>query len=151
MKPNRNHLRAGGEGRSGQRSAAPPAVRVLASKTYAPLPQPSTRHISGSAIFSDAAWLQINRSLGFSRREIEIVRGIMDDETEGSIAATLGISAHTVHTHVTRLHRKLEVVDRVGLVLRVVSEFLRLTRSPRGGLPPVCCLHGNVRCPLSDR
>lgn len=59
-----------------------------------------------SVILSAQAWQQLARSLRLTKREIQIVRGIFDDQTELAIAANLGISTHTVHTHVERLHRK---------------------------------------------
>lgn len=106
---------------------------------------------AGSAIFSEEAWRQLGRSLRLSRRELQSVRGIFDDRKESTIAAELGISAHTVHTHMERLRRKLGVVDRVELVLRIVNEFLRLTTLPGGSLPPVCARRAAGRCPLQKR
>src|SRR5262245_45001984 len=82
---------------------------------------------SGSAIFTEPAWTEIAGSLRLTRRELEIVRGVFDDSTELAIALDLGISPHTVHTHIERLRRKLAVVDRATLILLVVQEFLRLT------------------------
>ncbi len=103
---------------------------------------------SGSAIFSDQAWAEIARSLKLSRRELQIVRGVFDDQTEFTTSANLGISSHTVHTHVERLHRKLSVTDRVKLVLRLTDEFLRLTAAPGSSMPPICANRAAGRCPL---
>ena len=83
----------------------------------------------GSAVFSDQAWNQIVGRLRLSRREGEIVRGVFDDRTEFAIGAELGMSPHTVHTHVERLHQKLGVTDRVQLILCIMQEFLRLPAS----------------------
>ena len=80
----------------------------------------------GSMVFSNQAWNRIVGGLRLSRREGEIVRGVFDDKTEYAIATELGMSPHTVHTHVERLHQKLGVADRVQLVLRILQEFLRL-------------------------
>jgi len=85
----------------------------------------------GSAMFTAQAWDQIARSLGLSGRELQIVRGVFDDRIESAIAADLGISAHTVHTYFDRLHRKLGVATRTGLVLRITREFLALAASPQ--------------------
>jgi len=104
----------------------------------------------GSAIFSEEAWSQIALSFQFSRRELQIVRGVFDDLTEMAIASELGISSHTVHTHFERLHRKMGIVDRAELLLRVVSEFLRLTASADSLLPPICSRRTARRCPLRD-
>jgi ATP/maltotriose-dependent transcriptional regulator MalT len=80
-------------------------------------------------MFSAQVWEQIARSLGLSGRELQVVRGVFDDRIESAIATELGISPHTVHTHFDRLHRKLGVATRTGLVLRVTREFLALSAS----------------------
>jgi len=102
----------------------------------------------GSAIFSTRAWEEIRCSLSLSARELQVVRRVFDDHTESAIAADLGISAHTVHTYLDRLHRKLGVVDRVQLVLRVTNEFLVLTVAGARPLPPICADRCAGRCPL---
>jgi DNA-binding CsgD family transcriptional regulator len=102
----------------------------------------------GAAIFSSDVWVEIGRSLRLSGRELQIVIGVFDDRIESAIAADLGISQHTVHTHVERLHRKLHVANRVQLVLRVVEEFVALTASPDSVLPPICEYRGGGRCAL---
>jgi DNA-binding NarL/FixJ family response regulator len=91
----------------------------------------------GSTVFSRRAWNQIVCRLRLSRREAEIVRGVFDDKTEYAIAAELGISSHTVHTHFERLHEKLGVADRVQLVLCIMQEFLRLRASPGSQAPSI--------------
>lgn len=92
----------------------------------------------GSGIFTPCAWAQIARSLDLSGRELQIVRGIFDDQTEFAIAGELGISPHTVHTHLSRLHHKLGVVTRTQVSLRVMAEFMGLTSAPGSRLPPLC-------------
>ena len=102
-------------------------------------------------MFSEQAWSEIARSLRLSPRELQILRGIFDDHTEFAIAVDLGISPHTVHTHIDRLHRKLAVVDRVTLILRVVEELLVLTVAPGSALPSICANRAAGRCPLHAR
>jgi DNA-binding CsgD family transcriptional regulator len=102
-------------------------------------------------MISEQAWPEIARSLRLSPRELQILRGILDDHTEFAIAVDLGISPHTVHTHIDRLHRKLGVVDRVTLVLRVLDEFLSLTVAPGSALPAICAHRAAGRCPLRAR
>lgn len=104
-----------------------------------------------AAIFSEQAWAEIARTLGLSVRELQIVRGVFDDRTDCTIAADLGMSPHTVHTHFERLHHKLAVADRVELVLRVMDEFLLLTTAPGSTLPPICANWAAKRCPLVSR
>lgn len=82
----------------------------------------------GWAIFSEQAWQEIACRLKLSGRELQIVRGIFDDETDLAIAGRIGISLSTEHTHVERLHHKLSIMDRPQLLLRVMQEFLTLSR-----------------------
>jgi DNA-binding CsgD family transcriptional regulator len=103
---------------------------------------------SDSGIFCEDAWHELGAALGISRRELQVVRLIFDDEKECSIAADLGISVHTVHTYIERLHRKLDVRDRVQLVLRITQEFLDLARQPASGIPPICPLLTAEGCPF---
>ena len=98
-------------------------------------------------MFNEQVWAAITRSFKLSNREQQLVRGVFDDCTDFSIASTLGISCHTVHTHFERLHQKLGVAHRAQLILRVVDEFLDLTTSPGGTLPPVCPYRTAPRCP----
>jgi DNA-binding CsgD family transcriptional regulator len=111
----------------------------------------SRRQAPGSALLDEHAWMEIARKLGLSGRELQIVCGVFDDRTEFAIAADLGISPHTVHTHTERLHRKLAVDDRVELVLRVMDAFLVLTTAPESTLPPICANWAANFCPLKSR
>jgi DNA-binding CsgD family transcriptional regulator len=99
-------------------------------------------------MFSEQAWAEIGRSLKLSARELQIVRAVFDDRTESAIAADLGISPHTVHSHFERLHYKLAVADRVELIVRVMDEFLALTAAPESTLPSICANRTAGRCPL---
>jgi len=76
------------------------------------------------SLFCEAEWHCLAQALHLSRRELQIVRGIFNDRKEASIAQELGISAHTVHTYLERLYRKLGVRSRCGVILRIVGEHL---------------------------
>jgi DNA-binding CsgD family transcriptional regulator len=99
-------------------------------------------------MLSEQAWIEIARSLVLSPRELEIVRGVFDDRTEFALAADLGISPHTVHTHIERLHQKLGVTDRVEVVMRIMQEFIALTVAPGTVLPSICANRAAGCCPL---
>src|SRR5436190_1028509 len=58
---------------------------------------------------SELQWACIIDALGLSQREAEILRCAFYNERDTSIANSLGISSHTVHTHRVRLFRKLGV------------------------------------------
>jgi DNA-binding CsgD family transcriptional regulator len=102
-------------------------------------------------MLSDAAWAVIARSLNLPQRQLEIIRAVFDDATEYTIAQNLGISPHTVHTHLERIHHKLGVHDRVELVLLVLAEFLRLTADAASDLPPVCGRRAAGECPFQRK
>jgi DNA-binding CsgD family transcriptional regulator len=101
-------------------------------------------------MLSDIAWREIARSLQLSTRELQIVRATFEDRKELAIAADLGISPRTVHTHIERLHKKLAVNDRLQLALRVIREFVALTVSTHSDLPPICAARMAGRCPLAN-
>ena len=104
----------------------------------------------GAAMLSELAWREISDSLRLSRRELEIVRAMFDDRKELAIAAELGVTPRTVHTHVERLYRKLAVNGRLQLALRVMREFVALTVSTKSDLPPICANRTAGRCPLAS-
>ena len=78
----------------------------------------------GRTVFSDDAWQRLTGVLALSGRESEILQAVFEDQKEHCIAANLGISSHTVHTHLERIYRKLHVSSRVELVVRVFAVYL---------------------------
>jgi DNA-binding CsgD family transcriptional regulator len=80
-------------------------------------------------LFSNETWRLLTRSLRLSLREAQIVLAMFDDQKESAMASDLGISPHTVHTHIDRLYRKLSVSSRVALVLRIFVEYLYLAKA----------------------
>jgi DNA-binding CsgD family transcriptional regulator len=82
-----------------------------------------TPHI-GRTICSDQTWERGTSVLALSVREAEILKAVFEDQKESCIAANLGISSHTVHTHLERIYRKLRVSSRVELVVRIFAEYL---------------------------
>jgi len=111
------------------------------------MPQEST--IPPLADFlDDAAWRSLGEMFDLSIREAEVLRCVLSDEKEATIARRLRISPHTVHTHMERLHSKLGARTRVQLVLFVVSTFLNLASEPHSTLRPICGNRTAGRCPL---
>jgi DNA-binding CsgD family transcriptional regulator len=78
---------------------------------------------SGSVI-SEAEWPRLQTALRLSERELQIVRQVLEDRKEESIAYELGISPHTVNTYLQRLYAKLRVASRAQLIVRVLSEHI---------------------------
>ena len=79
---------------------------------------------AGHSIISVDDWTVVAQILDLSEREFAIVKLVFDDRSDEGIADELGISRHTVNTHLSRLYRKLNVHSRVQLVVRTCSEFL---------------------------
>jgi len=87
-------------------------------------------------------------NLRISGHQLELVRLLFEGATEGAIASELGISPHTVHTHIERIHQKLSVSDRVELVMRIFREFIALTLDPESDLPSIRARRVNGGCSL---
>jgi len=98
----------------------------------------SRRKLRGAAILSDHAWLEIGRTLDITKRGLQIVQAVFDNQHEADIAKRFKLSPHTVHMHMNRLFKKLNVTSRTELVLRIVEQMVALTLSETAVLPPIC-------------
>jgi len=83
--------------------------------------RPTSR--AGRDLFTAQEWDAICARAGLSPREVEIVKLVFDDLKESAIADALGVSPHTVHTHLERLYRKLGISGRCAAVVRVFAVF----------------------------
>lgn len=109
-------------------------------------------------MLNDLAWLEIATALDITKRELQIVQSVFDNLHEVEIAKRFKISPHTVHMHLNRLFKKLNVTSRTELVLRIVEQMVTLTLSETAVLPPICprqhsgdcCLH-NPPAPPAKR
>lgn len=81
-----------------------------------------------STFLTVAQWTSIGLVLRLSPREEEIARHIVDGDDEVHVAHQLGISRHTVHTHIERLYRKLGVNSRCQLVVRLFEAHVLVER-----------------------
>jgi len=78
----------------------------------------------GRSMLSDEQWRDIIAHFHLSCRESQVVQSMFEGKKQVAIATELGISAHTVHTHVERIYGKLGVHDRCELILRVFGAYL---------------------------
>lgn len=78
-------------------------------------------HIGRDVLTTDE-WHVVAVRLKLSEREVQVIHGVFDSLSDSAIADQLGISKHTVHTHLWRLYRKLFVRNRCGLIVRVFWE-----------------------------
>ena len=60
-----------------------------------------------------------NESL--TAREIEVMRRLANGRTYGGVALDLGISEHTVATHIKNIYRKLDVHTAAAAVMRAMQ------------------------------
>jgi len=51
----------------------------------------------------------------------QVLAGLLKGDSEQQVALRLGISAHTVHEHVKRLHRRFGVSSRGELLARALT------------------------------
>lgn len=78
----------------------------------------------GRDLLYEREWNLITDDLELSPRESEVVKQLFAQHTERRIARELGISRHTVHSHLRRIYRKLDVRSRTALLLEVFSALL---------------------------
>lgn len=99
-------------------------------------------------MLTDHAWHEIARALDITQRELQIVQAVFDNQHEGDIARHFQLSPHTVHMHMNRLFKKLNITSRTELVLRIVEQMVALTLSETAVLPPICPRHHTSACCL---
>ena len=110
----------------------------------------SRRKLRGAALLSAHAWHEIGRTLDITKRGLQIVQAVFDNQHESEIAKRFKISPHTVHMHLNRLFKKLNVTSRTELVLRIMQEMVALTLSETAVLPPICPRHHTGKCCLHN-
>lgn len=87
-----------------------------------PRVRPVQHHkLRGAAMLSEHAWTEIGCALGVTKREVQIIQAVFDNLPQKGIASRFAITEHTVHTHLNRLFKKLNVTTRTELVLRVME------------------------------
>ena len=74
---------------------------------------------------------RLREKIKLSPREMQVARGILDDSTEFAIAQDLGISPHTVHTHIKRVYNKLGVKTRVQLTIHILMTHFEMILESR--------------------
>jgi len=79
--------------------------------------------ISKNKMLSAAAWKQLAQGLGMSPRQKQIARCLFTGLGDKQIAQELGVSVPTVRTHLSRLFAKLDVGDRVELILHLMNQY----------------------------
>jgi DNA-binding CsgD family transcriptional regulator len=84
-----------------------------------------------------------------TRREIDVLHLVAKDCTCAEAAAQLGVSPHTVVTHLKNAYRKLDVHSAAAAVMRVVQLGLLCVDAPHNPATPSSS--ANALAVLSDR
>lgn len=74
----------------------------------------------GSDLLSPEDWVRVAEMVHLTPRELTVAVLIFEGRTRYQIARRLGCAPGTVRVYIDRLFAKLNVHDRVGMVLRVV-------------------------------
>lgn len=120
-----------GTAREGGDAAAPSAgpFELRQSASVPERAQPVTYH-ADHRVLTEREWRAVAAHFGLSPRETEVAHRIFDDLREPEIATKLGISPHTVHTHIERLYRKTGVASRSALVITLMAQLRMRLASP---------------------
>ena len=66
-------------------------------------------------------WSDVCRKMKMSLREENVCKLLFDGMTRQQIADQMGISNRTVRHHMEKIHLKLNVSNRVGVVLKIIQ------------------------------
>ena len=76
-------------------------------------------------MFTAAQWTEIEVTLDVTHREIDVIRLILAHESEQEVARDLSIALSTVHSHMRRIYKKLDINCRSELIERVYEAHWR--------------------------
>jgi len=85
---------------------------------------------TGQHQLSIQQWSDVCRRMKLSLREQEVCKLLFDGLTRQKIADQMGISNRTVRHHMEQIHVKLEVCNRVGVVLKIIYLRDQLSSTP---------------------
>lgn len=74
----------------------------------------------GEGLLSREQWTAISRQFRLTQRELAVAILMFEGKTRSQIARQLHCAPGTVRTYIDRLFAKLNVVDRLGMALRIV-------------------------------
>ena len=84
----------------------------------------------GMEFLSSEDWLTIAARLQLTARELSVAILIFEGHSRFQISRRLSCAPGTVRVYIDRLFDKLQVNDRVGVVLRIVRVHWALTQAP---------------------
>jgi DNA-binding NarL/FixJ family response regulator len=69
-------------------------------------------------------WAAPVRDYGLTAREVEVLQQLVGGHSQRRIAGLLGLSPHTVNSHVRNIYAKLHVQSRTGAAAKALQEHL---------------------------
>ena len=99
------------------------ALRRLGCSIEPHPPIPRTDFVT-SGHLKQEEWREVAGSMHLSLREAQIASLILANIGNAQIASVLGISTHTVHSHLDRMYRKLRIRSREELITRIFLQFV---------------------------
>ena len=78
----------------------------------------------GESLITAHQWEAIRSQFRLTKRELTVAMLIFEGRTRRQISYRLDCAPGTVRTYIDRLFAKLEVMDRLGMALRVVRVLL---------------------------
>ena len=82
---------------------------------------PTTPSSALFRLLTDDQWQQVAEKLGLTDRERDVCALLFQCLTRREIAEQLGIKDRTVRGYMEQIHIKLNVNNRVGIVLRIIE------------------------------
>ena len=82
------------------------------------------------SFLTDQEWSDLSAAMRLSQRERDIACHLMEGMREAAIGHCLGISVHTVHSHIRRVYGKMRVADRCGLAMRFFAGYAEMAKGP---------------------
>lgn len=86
-------------------------------------------------LLSSRQWQQVAILQRLTPRETEVTKLLFQELTVREIAVYLGLKMRTVRQHMEKVHRKLSVTNRVGMVLRIIQTRDYLQRQQTTEVP----------------
>ena len=83
-------------------------------------------------LVSASQWEAIAKAAELSQRELEIIQLLFQQKTRDGIAEKLGLKSRIVRQYMERIHTKLQVHGRIGVVLRIIQIRDTLPKSVKG-------------------
>lgn len=84
-------------------------------------PRTATSDIANMKLMNSDQWQEVGNAFSFTYRERQVCEHLFLGATRDEIADSIKIKTRTVRHHMENIHRKMNVKNRVGVVLRVIE------------------------------